>query len=232
MFEGMSDGVIAALIGGVLTFISVIVTALFPLLNGLIKSRMTARETETGAAAKSETGGTVLPGNQDASRDIKKSKKSGNLKNLKNLKSRTPFPSRLCLITLAAGLFLTVIFSLAFQHQARQNVKNMLYNSPDFYINMGAQDAETESDEINEIDNHAYQASLHAQESVIRIELNQYEKALREIEAAIELDPYLPSYRYQRYAILSYFNRHEEAAQELENAYYLLGLPVPEEART
>ena len=220
MFEGMSDGVIAALIGGVLTLISVIVTALFPLLNGLIKSRMTARETETGAAAKSETGGTVLTGNQDAPRDIK------------NLKSRTSFPSRLCLITLAAGLFLTVIFSLAFQHQARQNVKNMLYNSPDFYINMGAQDAETESDEINEIDNHAYQASLHAQESVIRIELNQYEKALREIEAAIELDPYLPSYRYQRYAILSYFNRHEEAAQELENAYYLLGLPVPEEART
>ena len=229
MFEGMSDGVIAALIGGVLTLISVIVTALFPLLNGLIKSRMTARETETGAAAKSKTGGTILTGNQDASRDIKKSKKS---RKLKNLKYQTPFLSRLCLITLAAGLFLTVIFSLAFQHQARQNVKNMLYNSPDFYINMGAQDAETESNEINEIDNHAYQASLHAQESVIRIELNQYEKALREIEAAIELDPYLPSYRYQRYAILSYFNRHEEAAQELENAYYLLGLPVPEEART
>ena len=53
------------------------------------------------------------------------------------------------------------------------------------------------------------------------IELNRHEEALQYIEKAIELYPDYVHYHVTRYALLTYFNRHEDAARELQVAHSL-----------
>ncbi|MBR3569644.1 MAG: tetratricopeptide repeat protein [Oscillibacter sp.] len=53
------------------------------------------------------------------------------------------------------------------------------------------------------------------------IRLNRYEEALQYVESGIEAYPDLPENHYLRYALLTYFNRHEEAEQERQAAYDL-----------
>ena len=61
--------------------------------------------------------------------------------------------------------------------------------------------------------------------------LNRYDEALQYAEKGIEIYPDYPDNHYARYVLLTYFNRHEEARQELETAYELGGIPLPEDAK-
>ena len=72
-------------------------------------------------------------------------------------------------------------------------------------------------------------ALYHANASAALTALHRYEEALVHAEQAIALDPNDPDYHYLRCALLTCFNRTEEARQELETAYDLAGLPLPEE---
>lgn len=73
------------------------------------------------------------------------------------------------------------------------------------------------------------QSIVYANVADTLIALNRYEEALQYAEKGIETYPDNPNNHYLRYALLTYFNRHEEAAQELIAAYELGGIPLPEE---
>ena len=219
MLEGFSDGVQAVIVGGILTLAGTFITAAVSLIGKWVDARSAERVARINAEAKEpgKGSGLILTGYQSAPP----------VTPVQTARGFRLDPLWIPIV-LVAGIFLTGIFYLAVGHEGQQKVKEILYNSPEFHMNMGDQYAEmgdyskAEPEYRQALEDDGSDALKHDKLAVALAEQGKLDEALKESMTAVSMDSTVGQYHYNKGVTFNLMGAKEHNAGAYKEAkpYY------------